>query len=199
MEWDVVPGEAQSCGGIAVFRAAAFRAVGGFNAKIIAGEEPELCVRLRQAGWKIGRLDAEMALHDEAMTHFSQWWKRAVRAGHAYAEGAALHSRPPERHYVRESVSGWVYGLLLPVVIACAVLTIGPWSLVLAAIYPALFAKIAVGRRRTHRDPWPAAFLYSGACLVAKPAECLGQARYWLTRMLNREPRILEHKTVSPR
>ena len=50
--------------------------VGGFNPAVIAGEEPELCVRLRQAGWKIHRLDAEMTLHDAAMTSWRQWWKR---------------------------------------------------------------------------------------------------------------------------
>jgi hypothetical protein len=31
-----------------------------------AGEEPELCVRLRRRGWRILRLDAEMTRHDAA-------------------------------------------------------------------------------------------------------------------------------------
>jgi GT2 family glycosyltransferase len=197
MEWNASPGAAKSVGGIAVVRAAAFRAVAGFNPRIIAGEEPELCVRLRREGWTIARLDAEMALHDAAMTRFSQWWKRAVRAGHAYAEGAALCGCSAERHCVRESISGWLYGLIVPAVIVGGVMTIGPWALVLLAVYPLLLVKIAWGRRRARQDPWRWSFVYSGACLVAKPAEILGQTRYWLRRLLRREPRILEHKTVN--
>ena len=36
-------------------RVEAFEAVGGYRAQLIAGEEPELCVRLREIGWKIWR------------------------------------------------------------------------------------------------------------------------------------------------
>ncbi len=88
LEWDTPIGEAKACGGDALMRVDAFAAVGGFRPELIAGEEPELCVRLRAKGWKVWRLDAEMTLHDAAMTRFSQWWRRSLRAGHAYAEGA---------------------------------------------------------------------------------------------------------------
>jgi hypothetical protein len=64
-------------------------------------------------------------------------------------------------------------------------------------IYPLLIVRIAAGRRRGHRDPWSFAFLYAWACLVAKPAECWGQARYWFRRVLKRPPQIIQHKTVS--
>ncbi|MCA1993210.1 MAG: glycosyltransferase, partial [Coleofasciculus sp. S288] len=107
IEWDTPVGEAKACGGDSMMRVEAFQQVGGFNPTLIAGEEPELCVRLRQKGWKILRLDAEMTLHDAQMTHFSQWWKRTLRAGHAYAEGAWLHGRSSERHWVKESRSIW--------------------------------------------------------------------------------------------
>src|SRR5205814_6463645 len=96
IEWDTPIGQAKSCGGDAMMRVAAVKQVGGFDASVIAGEEPELCVRLRQAGWTVRRIDAEMTLHDAAMTRFSLWWKRMIRGGHAYAQGAALHGRPPE-------------------------------------------------------------------------------------------------------
>ncbi|MCC5870161.1 MAG: glycosyltransferase, partial [Gammaproteobacteria bacterium] len=97
-DWDGPCGEVAACGGDSLVRLPALQTVGGFRASLIAGEEPELCVRLRRAGWKIMRLDREMCLHDAAMYRFSQWWKRSSRAGHAYAEGAWLHGRPPERH-----------------------------------------------------------------------------------------------------
>jgi GT2 family glycosyltransferase len=197
MEWDVPPGQAKSSGGIAMFRVTPLREVGGFNPRVVAGEEPELCLRLRQRGWTIKRLPEEMALHDAAMTHFAQWWKRAVRAGHAYAEGAAMHGPSPERHFVRESLSAWLYGCLLPAAIVAAAVAISPWALVAFVIYPLLWARIARGRRRSHRDPWRFACLYAGACVLAKPAECWGQSRYWLRRLFRRPPKIIQHKPVS--
>src|SRR5207253_7864376 len=102
IEWDTPVGVAQYCGGIALVRASALAEVGGFNDTLVAGEEPELCVRLRQAGWSILKLNFEMAVHDIDIGSFGQWWRRMVRAGYAYAEGAALHGSSPQRHWVRE-------------------------------------------------------------------------------------------------
>lgn len=85
-EWDVPVGETKMCGGIVMMRATALEAVGGYRDDMIAGEEPELCVRLRAAGWRIWRLDAEMAWHDAAMTRLSQWWRRGVRSGYVFAQ-----------------------------------------------------------------------------------------------------------------
>ena len=70
MEWDTPVGEAKYCGGDAMMRASVLESVGGYREDMIAGEEPELCVRLRSAGWKIWRLGEEMTLHDAAMTRF---------------------------------------------------------------------------------------------------------------------------------
>jgi GT2 family glycosyltransferase len=74
-EWKRPIGEAEACGGNAVFRVAAFEQVGGFRLGLVAGEEPELCLRLREQGWKVWRLDTAMAVHDAAMTRFGQWWR----------------------------------------------------------------------------------------------------------------------------
>ena len=81
MEWNTPIGQAKACGGDAMIRVPAFVEVGGYDPTVIAGEEPEMCVRLRAAGWTVQRIDAEMTLHDAAMTRFSQWWKRSVRSG----------------------------------------------------------------------------------------------------------------------
>ena len=85
LEWDTPIGETKECGGDSMMRVAAFEQVKGFNPSLIAGEEPELCLRLRQQGWKILRIDAEMTLHDAQITRFSQWWRRSLRSGYAYA------------------------------------------------------------------------------------------------------------------
>jgi GT2 family glycosyltransferase len=82
LEWDTPIGEAIACGGDSVIRLEAFEAVGGFDPTAAAGEEPELCQRLRRAGWTVWRVDAEMTRHDLAMTRFRQWWRRHYRSGY---------------------------------------------------------------------------------------------------------------------
>src|SRR5690606_20829115 len=110
IEWDGPAGEIEASGGICMVRADAFRAVGGYNPAILAGEEAEMCSRLRAAGFRIERLPVEMALHDMDMHRFSQWWRRTVRTGHAYAEIHARHASSPERPYDREVRSAWFWG-----------------------------------------------------------------------------------------
>lgn len=97
-------------GGDVLMRSAALAAAGGYRDSLIAGEEPELALRLRRAGGEIWRLDSDMTRHDAAMHRFGQWWARSVRAGHAFAEGAALHGHGPERHYVRETRRALLWG-----------------------------------------------------------------------------------------
>ena len=75
-EWDRPTGEVRAFAGNVMIRAEALKGVGGYREDVIAAEEDELCVRLRQANWRIWRLADEMALHDAAMLHFGQWWRR---------------------------------------------------------------------------------------------------------------------------
>ena len=105
LEWNTPTGESKAFGGDVFMRVSAFQAVGGYRNDVIAGEDPELGIRLRAAQWKLFRLDQEMTLHDAAITRFSQWWRRSVRSGYAFALGAELHGAPPERHWVWEYTS----------------------------------------------------------------------------------------------
>ena len=114
IEWDTPVGEAIACGGDALMRIAALQQVSGYNASLIAGEEPEMCHRLRLQGWRIYRLDAEMTLHDAAITRFSQWWKRARRAGYAFAAVSWLHRQSEIKIWQKEVARATVWGLLLP-------------------------------------------------------------------------------------
>ncbi|MEO8296715.1 MAG: glycosyltransferase family 2 protein [Burkholderiales bacterium] len=140
-----------------MFRLDALQAAGGYLDTLIAGEEPELCVRLRAMGWQVWRADAEMTLHDAAMTRFGQWWQRSRRAGYAFAEGARLHGAPPERHWVREKRRAVLWGLALPVALTGASLVLlamtasGSWALTPWLLLPAqwlrLFARERGGAR----------------------------------------------------
>ena len=190
LEWDTPIGEAKACGGDALMRVDAFTQVGGFRPDLIAGEEPELCVRLRAKGWKIWRLAAEMTLHDAAMTHFSQWWRRSLRAGHAYAEGAFLHGRAPEHHWLRESRRAWLWGLGIPLATVLAGGLMGGWALLLLLIYPLQAARLARRGGKSRRENWlQAVFLVLG-----KFPEMLGQVKFLLNRFAAGKAALIEYK-----
>jgi glycosyltransferase involved in cell wall biosynthesis len=195
LEWDTPIGETRACGGDAMMRVTAFQQVSGFNPTLIAGEEPELCVRLRQKGWKILRLDVEMTWHDAQMKSFSQWWKRAIRAGHAYTEGASLHGAEPERHWVKESRSIWFWGLLLPLLALGMVWSTRGLSLVLLAGYPIMTYRIY--RYVRLRDLKPRdSILYALFCMLGKFPNLLGKLTFYLNRRLGRQNKLIEYKQL---
>jgi glycosyltransferase involved in cell wall biosynthesis len=193
LEWDTPVGEAKACGGDAMMRTVAVQQVDGFNPTLIAGEEPELCVRLRQSGWKIFRLDAEMTLHDAQMFRFEQWWTRFLRAGHAYAEGAYLHGNSPERHWVKESRSIWLWGLIIPIsALSLAIPTHG-WSLGLLAAYPLTTYRVyRYGKQRglDDRD----AVLYAVSCIGGKFPNVVGQFKFHWNRWRGQTNQLIEYK-----
>jgi GT2 family glycosyltransferase len=193
LEWDTPIGEAKACGGDAMMRVAVVQQVGGFNPTLIAGEEPELCVRIRQQGWKIWRIDAEMTLHDAQMMHFSQWWKRFLRAGHAYAEGAYLHGRSPERHWVKESRSIWLWGLLMPLgAIGLSGFTHG-WSLLILAAYPLTTYRVYQYGSQRGLKPKDAG-LYALSCVIGKFPNVLGQIKFYWNRWRGKTNQLIEYK-----
>ena len=95
LEWNTPIGESKAFGGDVMLRFSAFQAVGGYRDDLVAGEDPELGLRLRAAHWRLFRMDPEMTLHDAAITRFGQWWWRNMRSGYAFALGAELHGAPP--------------------------------------------------------------------------------------------------------
>lgn len=196
IEWDTPIGEAKYCGGDAMMRVAALQQVGGYNPDLIAGEEPELCVRLRQKGGKIWRIDAEMTLHDAQMTRFGQWWKRSMRSGHAYAEGASLHGAPPERHWVKESRRIWVWGIALPLVsLGSAWLTQG-WSLLLLGVYPLTMFRISRYMKRNGLSSQDA-LLYAVFCTLGKFPEAQGQLRFYLNKLRGQRSKLIEYNPAA--
>lgn len=188
-EWDTPVGQAKACGGDALMRLVALDQVGGYNPRVIAGEEPEMCVRLRQQGWEVWRLDAEMTLHDAAMTRFGQFWKRARRAGHAYAEGAAMHGAPPERHAVDRLKRALIWGAALPAAILVLAVLVSPLALLLALIYPVQIARLVprLGGGQTGLER-------ASLLTAAKFAEAAGALEYYWRRQFGRPSGIIEYK-----
>lgn len=183
LEWDTPIGEAKACGGDALIRTDAFRQINGYNPSVIAGEEPEMCVRLRAKGWRIHRIDAEMTLHDADMSRFGQWWKRNLRAGHAYAEGAHMHGAPPERHWVREVRSNYVWGLLVPL------------SGLGLLLYPVQWLRIFLRARSAFGTC--AARRYAFFIVIGKIPQAIGQLKFHLNRYRGKSSRIIEYKGAT--
>lgn len=188
-EWDTPVGEAFACGGDALMRREALDQIGGYNPALIAGEEPEMCVRLRAKGWQIWRLDAEMTLHDAAMTRFSQWWKRTRRGGHAAAEGMAMHGSGPERLGRSMTLRALAWGLALPVATLALAALAGPWALALLLVYPLQVLRLA-RRLGGHRAAWEQALFLT----LGKFAEAAGVMEYWVRRQIGRRAGLIEYK-----
>jgi GT2 family glycosyltransferase len=166
IEWDTPIGVADSCGGDALIRLEAFTAAGGFDGDMIAGEEPDMCFRMRRLGWDIVRLDAEMTLHDAAMTHFSQWWQRSVRSGYATAE--AYRRRGQYEQRLRRQVLSNVF-----------------WAIPLVwPLWPFLWIRV-------WRKKGP---LYASHIVLGKLPHLQGQTRFWWRQWRGQAGKLIEYK-----
>jgi glycosyltransferase involved in cell wall biosynthesis len=190
LEWNTPIGEAKAIGGDALMRLAALRDVGGYNDAFIAGEEPEMCVRLRAAGWSLSRIDADMTLHDAAMTRFGQWWQRTKRGGYAFALGAHTHGAPPERHFVKETRRAVFWGIALPAIILAGSL-FNPICALAVGIYPLQIIRLAL--KSSAQRPWALATFLT----IGKFAEAMGVFNFCLDRMRGRQRAIIEYKTTQ--
>jgi glycosyltransferase involved in cell wall biosynthesis len=210
LEWDTPVGETKSCGGDAMMRVDAFRSAGGFDASVAAGEEPELCQRLRAAGRKVFRVDAEMTLHDSAMLHFGQWWKRAVRSGYGAMDVATRFGR--QGLFVKQVRSARAWAIGWPVVVVLAFVMSRPLFLarglgdvratnaaanvaeLVAALLPLQMLRLALRVRRRVPD-WKTALGYGVLTMIGKWANVLGQFRYLRDRSAGRNTRLIEYKS----
>jgi GT2 family glycosyltransferase len=191
IEWREYPfGDVKICGGDALIRVSALRQVNGYRAELICGEEPEMCVRLRKAGWRVWRLNEPMAMHDAAMYRFGQWWKREIRGGYAFALGAALHGASPERHSLFESLRAWIWGLGIPLAIVVLVAAGSWWNLLWLAVYPLQVARLARRSKQTTRENW----WRGGALVLGKFPEVIGQIKFLVDGIRGAQPRLIEYK-----
>lgn len=197
MEWDTPVGRVDACGGDALIRTSAFNAVGGYRGDLIAGEEPEMCLRLRRGGWEIHRIDQDMTMHDADMHHFRQWWRRAMRSGYAYAEGRGLHGNTLSGYCAREVASTLFWGPLFPAVAVILATVTQGYSLSILALYPLQWWRIRRGRLKRGNRASDAS-IYAAFCLLAKLPETAGIALYWLRRLRGVRPRLIEYKIVNP-
>ncbi|HEX4353860.1 MAG TPA: glycosyltransferase family 2 protein, partial [Polyangiales bacterium] len=195
VEWSQEPaGDTQVFGGDVLLRVDVVRELGGYDPRIIAGEDPEFAFRLHRRGYRIVRLPLEMTLHDAAITRFAQWWTRTKRSGYAYAQVSALHGAQPERFWVKDTRRALFWGALLPALVpALALPTLGLSSLLLSA-YPMRAVRIARaaerrGVRRSDARSWAL------HCIGASFPQAVGIVSYHLERLRGKDPTIIEYKS----
>jgi len=210
MEWQGTEGEVKACGGDAMYRVAPLARVKGFNESMIAGEEGDLCLRLRALGFVINRLDIPMTLHDANMYHFSEWWLRAVRCGHAYAHGFDLHRQTPEQHKERykkrQVLSSMAYGFCFPLLLLLlvSILFSQPLSqlplifvcssiLFVLSLYIRLIEK-CVKSRLLLGNSQSQAWLYAAFIALGKLPEAQGVSKYYFNKMRGVTAKIIEYR-----
>jgi GT2 family glycosyltransferase len=190
-EWNTPVGEAAACGGDAFARVEAFAKVGGFRASLIAGEEPELCLRLREQGWKIWRLDEEMTQHDAAMHRFGQWWLRSVRSGYGFAEVSRLHRASPGASWGRHIARAVFWAGVLPLIIIVGAL-IHPFALWLLLAYPLQVFRLGIRGGAAAPENW----WYALLSIPSKFAELQGILKFYWRNWRQYESKLIEYKNT---
>lgn len=204
LEWDAPAGPTDNSGGIAMMRLDAFRAVGGFDPTVTAGEEPELCQRLRQEGWSIVRIASDMAWHDSAILAFPQWWRRAVRGGYGGMDVAARFARGRDGLFMgqlrsaRIWTAGWASAVLAAEILGS--LLAGPLAGALLAALMALALPAQALRLawRSRRIGARMALAHGALSVIAKWGNVVGQLLYLRDRRRGRRARLIEYKRPGP-
>ncbi len=189
MEWAGPVGEITACGGIFVVRADGFRKIGGFNENVIAAEDDDFCIRLRKTGVRIIRIDRDMCFHDADIRRFGQWWRRSVRAGHAFAQVGELHPG----YFQSERRRAWFWGVALPLAAVLAAPFTYGLSLALLLLYPASLVRTRARLIRNGAAPDHAS-LGATFLTLSKFPNLAGILDYKRKKLSGRAPGIVEYK-----
>ena len=198
LDWIYPPGPAEFCGGDALFRRRLLEDTEGFDETLIAGEEPELCRRILAHGGSILHIDAPMTGHDLQMTRWGQYWRRASRAGHAYAEVSERFADTPGRFWRADAVRNLRRALLLLLLPLLAIVAV-VWtrSTLPFVLWLALMAALTLRtawKARWKSGDWGTLLLYGVHSHLQQVPIFLGQTGYWLSRWRGSRRSLVEYK-----
>ena len=198
LDWIYAPGLTDFCGGDALMRRTVLEQTEGFSEDLIAGEEPELCQRMRKLGYEILHIDQAMTDHDLAMTGWKAYWKRAVRAGHAYAEVSERLKKTPFPLWARECKRNAIHaGVLLALLVGAIILAIfigdATPLLVLLVLYVFLVIRSAYKARWKSGNPLTLV-LYGIHSHLQQIPIAWGQITFWLNRFRKTRQGLIEYK-----
>ncbi len=203
LDWIYPPGDSEFCGGDALVRRSVLEAVHGFDETLIAGEEPEMCRRIRATGGRIVHLDIPMTRHDLAISRFSAYWRRAFRAGHAYAEVAARFRNTPDPLWQRDVCRNQIHGGgLIAGALLCFALLLAGNSFGQAMAAAMVLAGLALVLRSTARNAWKSdslstRFLYAIHSHFQQIPILAGQLSQRWDAYRGLQRRLIEYKSVA--
>lgn len=192
LDWVYPPGDSEFCGGDALFRGSALLSSGGFDDALIAGEEPELCSRLRREGWKILHIDAPMTLHNLAISGWGQYWKRASRAGYAYAQMAWRTRRLDVKLWATESRANVIRAAALCCLLALLFVS-GTIGVLSAAVIAGLCLRSAWRSRWKSNDKF-SLLTYGVHSQLQHLPIFAGQLAFFCDLLRNRRRLLIEYK-----
>jgi glycosyltransferase involved in cell wall biosynthesis len=201
LDWIYAPGFVEFCGGDALVRRDVLQRVSGFDENLIAGEEPEMCRRIRALGYKILHIDRPMTGHDLAMTKWRQYWRRATRAGYAYAEVSARF-RNTDLPFWGEEVekNRRRFLVLLSIPIIGLALSILFWSMLpgFVALGGLLLLVLRTAWKAGWKSSsWPTRFLYGIHSHFQQIPIFAGQLQYAKDRKQGRSRGLIEYKNLA--
>jgi cellulose synthase/poly-beta-1,6-N-acetylglucosamine synthase-like glycosyltransferase len=203
LDWIYPPGWTEFFGGDVLVRRAALESVEGYNPELIAGEEPEMCRRLRGhlhngKAWKILHIDHPMTQHDLRMTHFSQYWRRALRAGHAYAQVSGLFANTADPFWSAEAKRNRMRGTLLlglmGLSLVAAVLLHAWWPPVALLALILVAAARSAYKVRSRSSSWVTLLFFGLHSHLQEIPIFIGQLRYRLAKARRKKMTLIEYK-----
>ncbi len=197
LDWVYKPGFTEFCGGDVLIRREALLETDGFDEGLIAGEEPELCRRMRARGYKILHIDHPMTGHDLQITHWSQYWKRATRAGHAYAEVSERYRGSDDPSWASERKGNLIRGSFWPFSLVISILLSIWFGFLPPALWLALFllasTRSAWKARWKGGSPWTL-LLYGVHSHLQHAPILIGQLQYEVNGKQGKPRRLIEYK-----
>jgi glycosyltransferase involved in cell wall biosynthesis len=197
LDWVYPPGLSDFCGGDVLMRRNVLLETGGFDERLIAGEEPELCRRIRSQGYGILHIDCPMTGHDLQITRWSQYWRRATRAGHAYAEVSERFRNSDDPFWSSDRRRNLMRGSWWIVSLAGAVAAAASFGFLPIALW--LVMLLFLSMRSAWKARWKNAtpgilLLYGFHSHLQQIPILVGQLQYELSKRRKRARKLIEYK-----
>jgi glycosyltransferase involved in cell wall biosynthesis len=198
LDWIMPSGKVSFCGGDVLMRRHMIEEVGGYDSNLIAGEDPEVCQRIRARGYLIDRLDMLMTWHDLGIHRWSQYWRRAIRTGHAYAEVSTRLRDTATPLWQHESRHNWLHASalvgLFGLGLVMTLLFMSPWPLLASVLLFVLLSVRSAIKARWKSSSALTLFLYGLHSQFQHLPIAIGQFSYHYHRWRGQRRRLIEYK-----